>query len=89
MAWLIALAVFLLPPLLFAAGRSYERRLLRQWDRALSKDAAVLYARRQEEIRDEWEMADILCRRAGELRKAGSIQEALRILDTGLDLIAN
>jgi hypothetical protein len=88
-AWLIAFiavtAVSLLP-VLFIAGRRYERRIAGRWDLVLRNEDEMQLSAVGESVRDEWQVADVMCRRAHEIH-VGSPQEALRLLDGGLELI--
>jgi hypothetical protein len=43
--------------------------------------------RMRENVQDEWQVADVVYSRAHELKKLGSLAEAVRILDAGFELI--
>jgi len=81
---LLALGVL---PVLLILGRRSEARMRREWTQSMDPQAHDHFLAMAGQMTDEWESADIVVERACELQKLGSTQEALRILDSGYEII--
>src|SRR5262245_28373401 len=84
---LLALALLALPVLLYFVGRRSEEHTLRDWELVLTPKAQQQLQDTRTRTDAELALVDWTYERAREAEHLGRPQEALRLLDTGCDLI--
>jgi DNA-binding MarR family transcriptional regulator len=89
MLWMLAVAVAIAGCLaaLYLDGRRDEEAVRREWVLRLTPRGRWAFDEVKERIDDELALADLALRRAGELIRQGSPEEALDVLDAGCALV--
>jgi len=87
MSWMIAVSVVGCLALLYVDGRRDEQAVWRDWEMLLTPRGQKAYDDVSERVSDELALADLAMGRALELRKLGSVDEAVDLLDAGYALI--
>jgi hypothetical protein len=85
--WVIALAALGLFVVLVVRAVNDDAEILRDWEHALSPWGLDVYRQLQERLDGESRMAEYAYRRAFEARAAGSPEEAVRLLEVGLQIV--
>jgi hypothetical protein len=87
MWWLVAVSIAGCLGLLYVDGRRHEQAVWRDWQMLLTPRARRAYDEVSERVNDELALADLALARALELRRLGSTDEALEVLEAGYALI--
>jgi hypothetical protein len=85
--WVIVIAALGVLVVLLVRALNDDAEILRDWDKVLSPWGRDAYRELQERVEGEARMADYAYERAFTARNAGSIEEAVRLLEVGLDVI--
>jgi hypothetical protein len=85
--WVIIVAAVGLLVVLVIRGLSDDAEILRDWEKVLSPWGQEMYRKLQDRLEGETRMADYAFERALTARNAGSIEEAVRLLDVGLEVV--
>ena len=87
MWWMVAVSLAGCLALLYVDGRRHEQAVWRDWEMLLTPKGRRAYDEVKERIDDELALGDLALGRALELRKLGSVDEALEVLDAGYALV--
>jgi hypothetical protein len=87
MWWMVAVSIAGCLALLYVDGRRNEEAVWRDWEMLLTPRGRRAYDEVNERVSDELALADLALGRALELRKLGSMDEALEVLEAGYGLI--
>jgi hypothetical protein len=85
--WVIVVAALGVFVVLFVRALNDDAEILRDWEKVLSPWGRDMYREMQERVEGEARMADYAYERAFMARNAGSIEEAVRLLEVGLDVV--
>ena len=85
--WVIAAGLLGVIVVLVVRALSDQHEILEDWDRVLSPWGLDLYRELEQRIEGESKMAEYAYRRAFSARAAGSPEEAVRLLEVGLDVV--
>ena len=87
MWWMIGLTAASTLVVLYLFGRRNERAVKRDWQLLLSPTGAKLYDSIEGRVQTELALADVAYDEAVAFREVGSVDDALRLLDTGYQII--
>src|SRR5262249_52006583 len=88
MFWLVlAGSIALGAALLFLDGRRQERKILRNWDLALTPKGERALGQMESRVRADLALTGLAYRKAFDARDRGDYAEALRMVDVGCDLV--
>jgi hypothetical protein len=87
MWWLLAVSIAGCLGLLYVDGRRNEQAVWRDWQMLLTPRARRAYDEVSERVNDDLALADLALGRALELRRLGSLDEAVEVLEVGYGLI--
>jgi hypothetical protein len=85
--WVIVVAALGVLVVLLVRAFNDDAEILRDWERVLSPWGRDAYRELQERVEGDARMADYAYERAFMARNAGSIEEAVRLLEVGLDVV--
>jgi len=85
--WVILVAALGVLVVLLVRAFNDDAEILRDWDRVLSPWGRDAFRELQERVEGDARMADYAYERAFTARSAGSIEEAVRLLEVGLDVV--
>ena len=81
------LAFLLLGLVLFLDGLRRERALARDWQLILTPRGEESYRSLKDQVQAELELADLTYQQATQARERGDIEQAMRLMDSGCELI--
>lgn len=87
MWWMIGLTAASTLVVLYLFGRRNERAVRRDWDLLLSPTGERLYRSIEGRVHTELSLADVAYDEAFAFRELGSVDDAIRLLDTGYQII--
>jgi hypothetical protein len=87
MWWLTAVSIAGCLALLYMDGRRNEQAVRRDWDMLLTPRGRRAYEDLKERVDDDLALADLALGRARDLRRLGSVDEALEVLEAGYALV--
>jgi hypothetical protein len=85
--WVIVVAALGVLVVLFLRALNDDAEILRDWEKVLSPWGRDMYREMQERVEGEARMVDYAYERAFMARSAGSIEEAVRLLEVGLQVV--
>lgn len=87
MWWLIGVTAASTLAILYLFGRRNERAVRRDWELLLSSTGEKLYSSIEGRVHTELALADVAYEEALSFRELGSVEDAMRLLDTGYQII--
>jgi len=85
--WMLAGSALSCLVVLYLVGRRNERQVRRDWETLLTSKGADLYRTIEGRVRSEMGLADLTYEHAHVYRELGTIDEAIRLLDVGYQII--
>jgi hypothetical protein len=85
--WVIVVAALGVFVVLLVRALNDDAEILRDWEKVLSPWGRNIYRELQERVEGEARMADYAYERAFMARNAGSLEEAVRLLEVGLQVV--
>jgi hypothetical protein len=87
MFWMIGVSIVSTFAVLFLLGRRNEKLVKRDWELLLTPKGEKLYKAIEGKVQSELSLADLTYEEAFTVKELGSVEEAIRLLDVGYQVI--